>query len=196
MSTVHLTPDQDAASAIAIDPPANSGRWGGRSLAALRLAMGFVFLWAFFDKLVGPGYSTAVAKSWLAGGSPTAGFLGHVDVGPLRSLFRSWAGAGWADIGFMAGLAAVGIAVLAGVALRIAAFAGSLMMLLMWAAEWPLARLTLAGEPSGSTNPLVDYHVIYALSLLVIAVLAAGDTWGFGRRWAQLRPVRQFAWLR
>lgn len=33
--------------------PAPSG-W----LAGLRIATGFVFLWAFFDKLVGLGYST------------------------------------------------------------------------------------------------------------------------------------------
>ncbi|HEY5229869.1 MAG TPA: hypothetical protein VIJ11_03115 [Galbitalea sp.] len=28
-----------------------------------------------------------------------------------------------------------------------------------------------------STNPLVDYHIIFALSLIVIAVLSAGDSW-------------------
>ncbi len=96
----------------------------------------------------------------------------------------------------MAGLAAVGVAVMAGIALRLAALAGGLMMLLMWAAEWPLARFTSDGKASGSVNPLVDYHIIYALALVVIAVLAAGNTWGFGRRWAALPFVRDSRWLR
>ena len=38
--------------------------------------------------------------------------------------------------------------------------AHTLMMLAMWAAEWPLDKLTSAGEPSMSTNPIVDYHII------------------------------------
>lgn len=53
-------------------------------LAATRIAVGFLMLWAFLDKLFGLGYSTPAAKSWLNGGSPTNGFLSHVAVGPLR----------------------------------------------------------------------------------------------------------------
>ena len=40
------------------------------------------------------------------------------------------------------------------------------MMLGMWAAEWPLDKLTSAGEPSMSTNPIVDYHTTHALALI------------------------------
>ena len=43
------------------------------------------------------------------------------------------------------------------------------MMLGMWAAEWPLDKVTSAGEPSMSTNPIVDYHIIYALALIALA---------------------------
>jgi thiosulfate dehydrogenase [quinone] large subunit len=39
-------------------------------LAGIRLALGWVFLWAFLDKLFGLGHETAPAKSWLSGGSP------------------------------------------------------------------------------------------------------------------------------
>jgi thiosulfate dehydrogenase [quinone] large subunit len=66
----------------------------------------------------------------------------------------------------------------------------------MWAAEWPLDRFTDGGEPTMSTNPIIDYHVVYALVLIVLAVVAAGDTWGFGRRWAQIGFVRDNRWLR
>jgi thiosulfate dehydrogenase [quinone] large subunit len=69
-------------------------------------------------------------------------------------------------------------------------------MLLMWAAEWPLDRFTDAGEPTMSTNPIVDYHIIYALVLITLAALAAGNTWGLGRKWNQLGFVRDNHWLR
>ncbi len=42
-------------------------------------------------------------------------------------------------------LAGIGIAVITGVGLRLAAAAGALMMLMMWAAEWPFALIY--GEP-------------------------------------------------
>jgi thiosulfate dehydrogenase (quinone) large subunit len=37
-----------------------------------------------------------------------------------------------------------------------------------------------------STNPIVDYHIIYALALIALAVTFAGRTWGLGRPWARL----------
>jgi thiosulfate dehydrogenase [quinone] large subunit len=69
------------------------------------------------------------------------------------------------------------------------------MMLLMWAAEWPLAKLTSAGEPSMSTNPIVDYHIIYALVLIALALTYAGHTWGLGKLWARLPFVQRNRWL-
>jgi thiosulfate dehydrogenase [quinone] large subunit len=184
------TPASTAKEAIAATPAA------GRMLAVLRVAMGLIFAWAFVDKTFGLGYATPSANAWIDGGSPTNGFLGHLDHGPLASMFQSWAGAWWADWLFMLGLAGIGFALLAGIGLRIAAIAGTLMMLLMWAAEWPLDRFTDAGEPTMSTNPIVDYHIIYALVLIALAALAAGNTWGLGRRWAQLHLVQGNHWLR
>ena len=166
----------------------------GRTLAVLRIATGLVFAWAFVDKTFGLGYATPSANAWLNGGSPTNGFLGHLDHGPLASTFQSWAGAWWADWLFMLGLAGIGLALLAGIGLRIAAISGTIMMLLMWAAEWPLDRLTDTGEPTMSTNPILDYHIIYALILITLAATAAGNTWGLGRTWAH--TTRDNHWLR
>nr|WP_245901000.1 hypothetical protein [Prauserella shujinwangii] len=168
----------------------------GMLVAVLRIATGFVFLWAFLDKTFGWGYATTAERAWINGGSPTEGFLSGVEVGPFAGTLRSWAGAGWADWLFMLGLAGIGVAVLLGVGLRISAFAGTAMMLLMWAAEWPPDRVTEAGEPSMSTNPLIEYHIVYALVLIVLAAVYAGNTWGLGRRWADLRLVRRHHWLR
>lgn len=86
-------------------------------------------------KLFGFGYATPVERAWINGSSPTKGFLSGVAVGPFESYFHSIAGADWANWLFMLGLAGIGIAVIAGIGLRISAVAGSIMMLLMWAAE-------------------------------------------------------------
>jgi thiosulfate dehydrogenase (quinone) large subunit len=166
-----------------------------RFLAVVRVAVGFVFLWAFLDKTFGFGYATPAAKAWINGGSPTKGFLSRVAVGPLESTFHAWAGAAWVDWLFMAGLLAIGIALILGIGLRIAAVSGTVMMLLMWAAEWPLAKFTSAGELTMSTNPIVDYHIVYALVLITLALTYAGNTWGLGRLWARLPFVRRNRWL-
>jgi thiosulfate dehydrogenase [quinone] large subunit len=166
-----------------------------RFLAVFRVVIGFEFLWAFLDKTFGLGYATPAARAWINGGSPTKGFLSRVAVGPFESILHSWAGAAWADWLFMAGLLGIGIALVLGVGLRIAAVSGTVMMLLMWAAEWPLAKVTSAGEPSMSTNPIVDYHIIYALVLIALALTYAGHTWGLGRLWARLPFVQRNPWL-
>ena len=166
------------------------------AVPVLRIATGFIFVWAFFDKLFGLGYSTTSSNAWIRGGSPTNGFLSHVAVGPLQSTMHSWAGQWWANGLFMLGLLFIGVSLVLGVAMRLAAAATVVMMALMWIAEWPLARHTSSNEASGSTNPLVDYHVIYALSAVAMASIAgAGDRWGLGRQWRSLPVVRDHRWL-
>ena len=166
-----------------------------RALAVLRVATGLVFVWAFLDKTFGLGYATPAERAWINGGSPTKGFLANVEVGPFQSIAHAIAGTWWANTLFMVGLAAIGLALVAGVGLRLAAASGTLMMALMWLAEFPLARCTAAGDPTGSTNPVVDYHLIYAVGLVVLAAAYAGHTWGLGRRWAQLPFVQRHRWM-
>jgi thiosulfate dehydrogenase (quinone) large subunit len=176
--------------------PSRTSAVAAKLLAVVRMATGFVFLWAFLDKTFGLGYATPTAKAWIHGGSPTKGFLAGVEVGPFQNIFHTWAGTTWANWLFMAGLLGIGIALLFGVAVRAAAASGTLMMLLMWAAEWPLAKHTAAGAPSMSTNPIVDYHIIYAVVLLALAAAKAGNTWGLGKLWAKLPLVGRNSWLR
>ena len=194
MSTKHI-PVQSRGTSEHARTTATSDR-AARPLAVLRIVTGLVFLWAFVDKAFGLGYSTVSERAWINGGSPTKGFLGHVAVGPLESTFHNWAGAAWADWLFMLGLLAIGVALVLGIGLRIAAVSTALMMLMMWTAEWPLAQHTSAGAASGSTNPLIDYHVIYAIVAIALAYAAAGDTWGLGRTWARLPFVQANQWLR
>jgi thiosulfate dehydrogenase [quinone] large subunit len=173
------------------------GLGGGvrRVLATLRLAMGFIFAWAFLDKLFALGFSTgrleggnidffAQGGAWLNGGSPTRGFLSG-SRGPLASFWQGIAGDTWVSWVFMAALAAVGAALLLGIGLRVAAVGGSVLLLTMW---------SVAMLPA--SNPFVDSHIIYALVLVVLALTAAGDTWGLGARWSRTRLVQRLPFLK
>jgi thiosulfate dehydrogenase (quinone) large subunit len=166
-----------------------------RALAVLRITTGFVFLWAFLDKTFGFGYATPSAKAWIHGGSPTKGFLSSVDVGPFQSTYHSMAGTTWANWLFMLALLGIGVALIAGIGMRIAAGAAAVLLAMMWFAEYPLAQHTSAGKPTMSANPIVDSHVTYAIVAVVLALTYAGHTWGLGRRWARLPFVQRHRWL-
>jgi thiosulfate dehydrogenase [quinone] large subunit len=168
----------------ALDRPA-----GRHALAVLRLASGFIFLWAFFDKTFGLGFATPAERAWINGGTPSQGYLNSDSVtGPLKPFFASIAGPA-SDVLFMLGMLGIGVAVMLGIGLRVSAVAGTILMVAMYLAEWPFA----AG--GSSTNPAVDYHIVYALALIVVAATAAGDTWGLGTWWKSLPFVRTQKWL-
>jgi thiosulfate dehydrogenase [quinone] large subunit len=164
-------------------------------LAVVRFSLGFVFLWAFLDKTFGLNYSTPSDRAWINGGSPTKGFLSSVDVGPFQSLAHDMAGTWWANWLFMLGLLGIGLALIAGVFMRIAAASGVLMMAMMWFAEFPIAQHNEAGKLTGSTNPITDSHFIYAVVLIALAAAYAGHKWGLGRYWAKLPFVQRHRWL-
>ena len=154
-------------------------------LAGIRLALGWIFLWAFLDKTFGLGHETVAAQSWLNGGSPTKGFLGSAASGPFAGFYRSIAGTSVTDVLFMAALLGVGVALILGIGMRLAAGAGALLTVMMWTAVLPPA-----------SNPFMDDHLVYAAVLIVLALLGAGNTLGLGRVWASLSLVRRAPWLR
>lgn len=96
----------------------------------------------------------------------------------------------------MLGLLGIGLALLFGVGMRLAAGTGTILLAFMWISEWPLAQHTATGAATPSTNPLIDYHLVYVAVIIVLALFAAGETWGFGKLWAKLDTVRRHAWLR
>lgn len=152
-------------------------------LAALRIVLGWTFLWPFIDKLFGLGYATPAGKGWVDGGSPTTGFLTKNPVvveGPFGDVFANFAGGFW-DWLFMAGLLLIGVAFLAGAGLKMAAWGGALLMLLMYLAELPIGRPDM-----GFVNPITDSHWIEGLALLALAYTLSGDTLGLGKWWGRL----------
>lgn len=155
--------------------------------AAARLSLASIFLWAFLDKLFGLGYSTPSARAWLNGGSPTNGFLSNTK-GWFAAPFQSIAGHPVTDALFMAALLGIGLALLLGIGMRIAAASGAALMLMMYAAAIP--------GVAGTTNPIMDDHIVYALVLIGLAAVNAGDELGFGKRWSRLALVKKYPALR
>lgn len=153
-------------------------------LAALRLGMGFVMLWPFLDKTFGLGFSTVAEKAWINGGTPTSGFLNGV-AGPLSSFYNSMAGNPVVDWLFMMGLLLIGLSLIFGIGMRIAAYSGALMLILMYGASLPI-----------KTNPFIDDHLIYALVFLYLSYADAGDYFGFGKKWAKTKLVKAHKWLK
>lgn len=157
----------------------------GVALAILRLGYGLTFLWAFFDKLFGWGYATKSADAWINGGSPTYGFLAFGAQGPFKDVYTSIAGAAWADVLFMVGLLGIGLALTAGVGMRVAGATGAILYVLMWTVSLP-----------PENNPVLDDHLLGAMALVVLALSLAGDTAGLGRWWARTPLVRRWPALR
>lgn len=158
---------------------------GRRVWAVARIATGWIFLWAFLDKVFGLGFATESGQSWLNGGSPTQGFLANSASGPLRGFYTSIAGAVWADWLFMIGLFGIGVALVLGIGMRVAVSAAAVLMILMWSVALPPA-----------TNPLIDDHIVMAVLVIGLAFADAGDTWGLGARWSRTGIVASWPFLR
>src|SRR6056297_898220 len=98
-SMMSTTPAPEAA------PARSRGSFGWAFLSLTRIAIGWVFLWAFLDKLFGLGHgvcrdretgdiSVMCDSAWVNGGHVTEGYLANAS-GPLGEFFQ-----GWADIRF------------------------------------------------------------------------------------------------
>ncbi|HEU5004778.1 MAG TPA: hypothetical protein VFT49_01690 [Candidatus Saccharimonadales bacterium] len=151
------------------------------TLALLRIGLGYVFLWAFVDKLFGLKFSTCkdlsvgCKQAWIHGGSPTAGFLGHATTGPLAGFYHHLAGQAWVDWLFMLGLLFVGVGMVFGTWIRSAAAAGICLLVLMWSSLlWP------------ADAPGVDEHIIYILVMIVFLVGSFPNKWAVRLPWIKL----------
>jgi len=182
------------------EAPALTGhKVGWVFLSLTRIAVGFVFLWAFFDKLLGLGFSTCrtVAedgtftidafcdKAWVNGGHVTEGYLvygGNVN-SPFHDFFVSLGAQRWTDWIFMIGLLGIGLALMLGIGTKIGAISGTLMLVFMYMTQmWP------------ATNPILDEHLVYSLAIIGIVWVELGhQSIGFGKPWRKL--VGEKTWL-
>lgn len=148
---------------------------------SLRLGMGWLLFWGFIDKLFGLGFSTTTENAWINGGSPTTGYLQYAVGDMFGHLFEGLAGVAAVDWLFMLGLLLIGGALILGVGVKIAAYSGSLLMLLFWLSALPLEH-----------NPIIDDHIIYIALLIGLAKVNAGQWFGLGQWWQETKLVKKY----
>jgi len=171
---------------------------GANVWGALRLALGWVFLWAFLDKTFALGFATGRLEdgsidffgdaAWINGGSPTDGFLqfGLHTKGFLVDFYGSFVGQAWVEWVYMLSMLLIGLGLLLGLASRLAAIGGIIWMAIFYTAGaiWP------------ENNPFLDDHIVYGIVLAGIAYVGAGRYLGFGRWWENTVLVRKFPVLK
>lgn len=161
----------------------------------LRISLGLIFLWAFFDKLLGLGFSTCrnaetgvveimCENAWLSGGSPTFGFLKFAAKGPFALVYNSMAESTLVAWLFMLGLLFIGITLVFGILMKLGTYSGALLMLLMWAALLPPEH-----------HPFLDEHIIYVFILLTLNYIKAGQWFGLGKIWSKTNLVKKYPML-
>lgn len=144
--------------------------------ALLRLTIGLIFLWAFFDKLFGLGFVTEPEKAWLAGNAPTYGFLKFATKGPFAPFYQSIAGNPIVDWLFMLGLLGIGIAFTFGIVMKLGGYSAAIMLILMYTAVLPPEH-----------HPFLDEHIVYALVVLGFAYSDIGRKLSISQWWSQTK---------
>ena len=145
-------------------------------LAILRVALGWLFFYAGYTKIINPEWSAAgylqTAKTftsfyvWLT----TPGIL------PIVNFINEW------------GLTLLGVSLILGIGVRLSSVLGAAMMILYY--------LPILEFPKVGHGLLVDEHIIYAAALLLFSSVGAGRYYGL-ENWCSKLPIcRKFPALR
>lgn len=147
----------------------------------LRFVMGFIFLWGFFDKVIGLGFPTLPEESWLSGVSPTFGYLQFATYGPFAGIMQAIAGNPIVDILYMAGQLLIGLSLILGIGVRVACYSGITFLTLIYLSAFP-----------AEFNPVVDEHIVYIIVFIGILLSDAGAKAGLGSMWRQTEWVQRY----
>lgn len=130
----------------------------------LRLALGWVFFYAGWEKLT------------MQGGFSAKGFLFNLH-GIFSAFYLPLAGNHIIDLLVVWGEILIGICLISGLLVRFASFWGIVMMLLFYFAQYP---------PKNAF--LVDNHIIYVLVLVYFMASNAGCFWGMDKKLEKIFP--------
>ena len=148
-----------------------------RALIALtRLALGVLFFYAGITKVLNPAWSAA---GYLSGAKNLTGFytwLASPNILPIVNFLNEW------------GLTLLGVSLILGIAVRLSSTLGAILMLLYY--------LALDFPYPNAHAFLVDEHIVYALTLLLLGNLHAGRVWGLENWCAKLPICSRFPRLR
>lgn len=144
-------------------------------ILVLRLTMGWIFLWAGFDKLIN-GFSAE-------------GFLLHATSGPLESWFKDLGGNTSAlsviDPLVTYSQVLMGFALFFGVFTRLTLFSAAAMMFMFYIAQFPPEH-----------DLFVDYYIVYIVAYAMLGALGAGRILGLDSYIERLPSVRRYQRLK
>jgi thiosulfate dehydrogenase [quinone] large subunit len=129
------------------------------SLFFLRVATGWMMLYAGITKIINPAWS---AEGYLKGAKTFTGFyqwLAGPGILPAVNFVNEW------------GLTLLGVSLILGIGVRLSSVLGAVLMLLYY---FPVLDFPYPNPHSY----LVDEHIIYTLVLLLLASFRAGRVWG------------------
>ncbi len=129
-------------------------------LLALRLSLGWIFLYSGVTKILDPNWSAA-------------GYLKSSQTLPfLYDWFANANNIGWINLSNSWGQTLIGAALILGVFIRPAAVGGIIMMVLYYL---PILHFPYVGK--GTASFLVDQHVIFSLVFLTLIIFDAEKFW-------------------
>ncbi|MDP3947789.1 MAG: DoxX family membrane protein [bacterium] len=146
------------------------------TLFALRVALGWLFLYAGISKIFNPDWTS---EGYLRGAKTFASFyawLAQPGLLPFVDFINEW------------GLTLLGVSLVLGLFVGISSRLGALLMVLYY---FPVLDFPGVGH-----GYLIDDHIIYALVLMYFAVIGAGRVWGLDERCANLPICQRFPRLR
>jgi thiosulfate dehydrogenase (quinone) large subunit len=146
-------------------------------LILLRLALGWMFLYSGFTKIMDPAWSAA---GYLNSASAFSGFyhwLASPAMLPLINFVNEW------------GQLLLGISLILGIFVRFSSILGAALMIMYYL---PILKFPYPNNHSF----IVDEHIIYALALLLLGAFSAGRIYGLENWCANLPICRRFPVLR
>jgi len=145
-----------------------------RLVFTLRIALGWLFLYAGVTKVINPDWSAVGFLSNAKSFTGLYGWFASPDVLPFINFINEW------------GLTLLGVSLILGALVRLSAPLGALLMILYW-----LPRLQDFKPDLNSF--IVDSHIIYAIALLLLAAVYAGRIWGLDTILYRIRYFRKFS---
>src|SRR3989344_5877341 len=134
-------------------------------LFVLRLALGWVMLYAGITKIMNPDWTAGGALSNATFFSEFFARLAQPDLLPFVDLFNAW------------GLTLLGVSLILGAFVRVSAFLGGALMILYYLAFYDDAH-----------SFYVEDHIIYALVLFMFFAIGAGRVWGLDKKISKSIP--------
>jgi thiosulfate dehydrogenase [quinone] large subunit len=138
------------------------------ALLLLRLGMGWLFFYAGITKILDAGWTAQ-------------GYIANAFTFPdLFAWFATPANIGWVSFLNEWGLLLIGVALILGIFVRYASYAGIVLMTLYWL---PILQFPYVGGHSY----IVDEHIMYVLLFFILSTFNAGRYWGLEKFFPNIR---------